>query len=53
MAFTAERRIDRKYSGDAMDRALAIAWIGSEIVFEIFGRFFWAAFALLALRAFA
>jgi hypothetical protein len=51
MAFISQSRIAPKFSGDAMDRALAIAWIVSEIAVDVFGMFFWAALALLAVQA--
>ena len=40
------------FSGDAIDRALALAWIASEIAVDVFGMVFWSALALLVARLF-
>ena len=51
MAFAAEQHIGTRYSGDALDRALAIAWVTSQLAADTLGPFFWAALALLGLQA--
>ena len=37
--------------GDAFDQFVAVLWIVSEIAFDVFGMFFWAALALFFLKA--
>ena len=51
MASLSQPHIATDLSGDAIDQALAIAWIVSEIAVDVFGMLFWSALALLVARA--
>lgn len=53
MVFTSQSEVDLAPTGDALDQALAIAWIASEIAVDVFGMLFWGALAMLVLRAVA
>jgi hypothetical protein len=47
MASISELHIGRGPSGDAIDQALAIAWVASDIAVDLFGMLFWGALAVL------
>ena len=51
MSFIAVPRPRHASEHDAFDQCVAILWILSDIVFEVFGIFFWAALALFYLKA--
>jgi len=52
MALLSEPRIDTGFSGDALDQALTIAWLVSDIAVDVFGMLFWSSLALLVARLF-
>ena len=51
MASLSDRHTHTGQSGGAIDQALVVAWIVSDIAVDVFGMLFWSALALTAVRA--
>jgi hypothetical protein len=51
MSFVSGLRLGPAQQRDRFDQVLAVAWIASEITFDVLGPFFWAALALFYLKA--